>query len=112
MRSQPLPLPLPCMPPASILGRTESRISLNRCGRFLPLPSSEEVLNRSENVANGSDLSGSNSGTSSLAGSDDQVDRDPSATNGSYITLTGSIPKHSKKSTKLIPLERICFRQD
>lgn len=99
--SQPLPLPLPCMPPASILGRTESGISLNRSGRFLPLPSPEEVLNRSENAADGSALSGSDSGTSSLAGSDDQADRDPSATNGSCITLTGSIPKYSKKSTKL-----------
>jgi hypothetical protein len=112
MRSQPLPLLLSCMPPASILGRTESGISLNRSGHFLPLPSSEEVLNRSENATDGSALSGSDSGTSSLAGSDDQADRDPSPTNGSCITLAGSIPKHSKKSTKLIPLERICFRQD
>jgi len=56
MKSQSLPLWLPCMPPASILGQTESGISLNRSGDFLPLPSSEEVLNRLENAASGSDL--------------------------------------------------------
>lgn len=98
--SHALPLPLPCMPPASILGRTESGISLNRSGRFLPLPSPEEVRSRSENVPDGSALSGSDSGTSSLVGSDDQAERDPSATSGSCITFAGSVPKHSNKSTK------------
>lgn len=98
--SHALPLPLPCMPPASILGRTESGISLNRSGHFLPLPSPQAVLNRSENAADGSALSGSDSATSSMVGSDDQADRDPSATIGSCITFAGSAPKNSKNNTK------------